>query len=458
MAAESAGARWQRREAEKWAVFRDQIGAQNWEPIGPDGHGGIVSALSNEWLKALFEVPYLSLLRSVDADTGAIRAVMFLTQDGTHEVRVASRVKPGEWYDFRWGFRAPRAADDDGLPCGHVERRVVPARRSAGDDAVGTANAVWLIAPERAQSPASPADTVIRLFCPELDETIDVTLASLAVAYRETPRQQQARAEANHAQQFAEAETEARPWQALFHWMLQLRQIDAAAFGRIPPPVRAALVQNAITPALIAQWQMQGLLPPRPARLDESRAGEVRASIQLQKTLTTQPAVTMAYTALQMPLPFPPLVLAVDPKHLAVPDLQAFMTIGALRELHGALDERLEELARTDPSVRARVQGPGGKAQLLQDPKYAELLADPRMLQEVLEEQDIQQRRQGKFGPTDREAAAMLQQRQQDMMSMLGNPMFGMGAGMGLLGGPFAGSRPAPPGSPPWKLYEPYLC
>jgi hypothetical protein len=463
-------------ETIKWAVFRDQLDASCWTRVGVDPGGSAIWALADGWRDALFGGAYQAVIANAQASPANYSAVTFVRHDGIHEIRVASGVAPGAHYDLRWVFGAQAAPDEEGLaPCGGGDRRLAEIRLSRGDQPVAAANAVWLIAPSALETDGGlPGETTLRIYCQQADETIDLVMPALKVLRQHSPQQAQAQAQA----QWSQVVDAFQPWRAVLYWMGALKRIDGMAYGRIPRPIRGFLdsrpnAYEALTPNVVAAWQSAGLLPAQPSQLtSDAELETVRAAIALQKSLAGQQTFLIQF---QNVSPIPRLVTAVDPQQMNPVDARAFMTIGALRELHGTLQQKLDELKARDPRLRMRIEGPNGKRQLLQDPRMAALRADPAVMREIEEEQDLAARRQGAMGPTNRDALRMMNRMQGGGIGGgMGGGMEGLGAmGPALvtgLAGPMAGmaalmyqnsvqnSCPPDPGQPPWKIYEPYIC
>lgn len=434
-------------EAEKWGIFQN-IDAQCWVQVAAPAPAVSIWQLRDDWLNALFNGAYRSLRMNADPTLSQVRAVSFVTPDAMYEMRVFSRLRAGEYYDFKWIFdrpASPAPVSDCAPPLGDLERRAVRVARANGAGATGTANAVWLIHPSQLAPPIAPGAMNFRVFCPELDETIDFNLDSLDLRYQENIQEQRMRLV---------------PWQRLLMWMARLQSIDSKAFGKIPKPLRSLLKSPDIqaqvaglSQGVLAMWQQQGLLPPELAMITADDVGALRESVRLQQRLAAQTDFNKQFA---QGCPIPKLLVEVDAAMLDPVDLQIFMTIGALREVHGFLEVETQRLLQRRPDLQAILQSPQGQRQLESDSEVASLRAHPQAVQEQQELQDVAWRKAGNYGPTARDTLKA-QQQQLDMMQVqnmgMVNPLLGLAAAWQA-----EKSRASGPPAPPWKLYTPYLC
>ena len=366
-----------------------------------------------------------------------------MSEDDVYEVKVCSRLRPSESYDFEWRFGDDRELD--ARPGrGDLRRRVVKIARSDGSRALGPANSVWMIPADQAVLPIAPAAMNFRIFSPDIDETIDINLSTLLITDREGEQERHLRME---------------PWRRYILWLSRLEAIDRAAFRRVPAPLREAMRRfdprvsggAPISEADVFTWQAQGFAPAELAMITPNDVDPARDSIRLQQRLAQQPEVVSQFTG----CPVPALLLAVDAATLDAADLQILMTIGALREYHGFIEVEEQRLMQRRPDLRAALQKPNGRQIIQADGEVAALLAHPQALKEQQDMQDVMLRRGGSYGPTPRQQlAAMKLQTDQMQAQTLGmiNPFMGLAASLA------SGLGAMPPPGPPWKIYTPYLC
>ncbi|MDB5671994.1 MAG: hypothetical protein JWO25_2953, partial [Alphaproteobacteria bacterium] len=283
---------------------------------------------------------------------------------------------------------------------------------------------------------------------------VDVNAATLDLAYQENQLEKQMKVV---------------PWQRYLFWLTQLRRIDKAAYGRIPKTVRRWL-EGADGQACLSRMSeqdvgrllQQGMLPPYLAWLNPQEAQQVMDSIRVQRGVAGRQDVLQQY-ALMMQIPgfnpIPRLIQAIDPGRLNIFDLQVFMTIGALRELHGFVEVQQAELIKRRPDLQAAMQSPQGARQLQADSEVMALAADPRAQAWQAEQLELQARRAGNYGPTSPEVMTAMQVITNIQQQQLGMMMLGSNLGM------FAGlnaaeqyTKLALANGPPWKLYKPYCC
>jgi hypothetical protein len=428
-------------EDEKWTTFGN-VDAQCWTQLGAPAPGFTTWQLRDDWRDALFGGAFKRAIVNADQNLTSFRAVVFVTQEDVYEVRVFSRQSAGAFYDFKWRFAG--TAESAPSEAGSLERRAVSVALNGGN-VTATANVVWLIHPSQIATTIAPSAKNIRVYCAAIDETIDLNLDSLDIRYQESVQEQQMR--------FV-------PWQRLLMWMVRLQGIDPPTFGRIPRPLQAWLQSRnveaqigSITERDISAWQQQGILPPQLSMMKHEDVTPLRDSIRLQQGLARQPDVMMLFP---QGCPIPRLLLGGDPSTLDPLDLQVFMTIGALREMHGFLETEMQRLMERRPDLQVIMQSPQGARQLENDSEIAALKAHPQAVKDTQDMQDVMLRRAGSYGPTMREVTRVemnrLEMMQAQTMGMMMSPLMGMAAAMQV-----GQSQAAANVGPPWKLYTPYL-
>ncbi|TGX53528.1 hypothetical protein E5A73_11880 [Sphingomonas gei] len=438
--------------AQKWATLR-KIDPECWEQVGAGGQGFPIWQLKEDWLRVMFKGAFVAVRAVAGPNMQPIQAVSFAGPDGSYDLRLYSRLRPGEYCDSTWSFMASPGAE---MPeqVGHPGRRRLEAPLTDGDAFTAPVNMIWMIDPARIGGQLGPQDFHIRYFCPAIDETIDINAATLEIGYQENQLEKQMKV---------------LPWQRYLFWLGQLRQIDKAAYGRIPKDIRH-WIESREGQARIAQLTeqdvgaliQQGMLPPWLAWLSPQEAPQLLESIRLQQGIGRRQDVVQQYAmTLQIPnfSPIPRLLMAIDPARLDPLDLQAFMTIGALRELHGFAEVAQAELIKRRPDLQAAMQSPQGMRQLQGDPEVAALAADPRAQAEQQDQQELLVRRAGNYGPTQREIMIAMQVTSNIQQQQIGMMM--MGSNMGMFMGLDSAERYlkiALAEGPPWKLYKPYVC
>lgn len=435
----------------KWAILA-KIDLECWEQRGTSSQVCPIWELKADWLRVMFKNAYVSVRACAPAGMRPLYAVCFVTPEGLHELRVFSHLRAGEYYDSSWRFgEAPPGTGDR---VGHLGRRRLEVALTNGETSVASANAIWMVDPARLGQQLGPQDLRIRIFCPTIDETVDVNAATLDLAYQENQLEKQMKVV---------------PWQRYLFWLTQLRRIDKAAYGRIPKTVRRWL-EGADGQACLSRMSeqdvgrllQQGMLPPYLAWLNPQEAQQVMDSIRVQRGVAGRQDVLQQY-ALMMQIPgfnpIPRLIQAIDPGRLDIFDLQVFMTIGALRELHGFVEVQQAELIKRRPDLQAAMQSPQGARQLQADSEVMALAADPRAQAWQAEQLELQARRAGNYGPTSPEVMTAMQVITNIQQQQLGMMMLGSNLGM------FAGlnaaeqyTKLALANGPPWKLYKPYCC
>ncbi|MEO7177761.1 MAG: hypothetical protein ABIW83_02860, partial [Allosphingosinicella sp.] len=213
----------------------------------------------------------------------------------------------------------------------------------------------------------------------------------------------------------------------------------------------------------IGMMQQQNMLPPYIAWLTPQEAPQVAESIRLQQSIAGRSDVLMQYSSLmQMPnfSPIPLLLTRIDPSRLDIVDLQVFMTIGALRELHGFIEVETQRLLQRRPDLQAAMQSPQGTRGLQSDPEVAALNANPRAAAEQQDAQDVALRKAGSYGPTIRELTTAgqvmmnISSQQLSATMLFGGSaamMFGLDAADKYIAAALANGAP-------WKIYAAYLC
>lgn len=444
---------WMSNPGQKWATLQ-KIDPDCWEQVGASGHNCPIWQLKADWLRVMFKGTYKSIRACAGANLQPMQAICFVNRDDVHELRVFSRVRPGEFYDSAWRFGRtgdPEATGD----VGHARRRRLEVPLSNGQAPIAPANAIWMFDVSRGVEDLSETDYNIRIFCADLDETIDVNAHFLDVRYQES---------------IQEKEMRLVPWQRLLVWMLRLRQIDKGAYGRINKPLRSWLDSRDAEQRIemlgeeeVGMMQQQGLLPPYIAWLTPDEAPQMVESIRLQQSIAGRKDVHLQYANLmRLPnfSPIPALLMQVDPSRLDIVDLQIFMTIGALRELHGFVEVETQRLLQRRPDLQAAMQSPQGTRGLQSDPELAALNAHPRAVAEQQDAQDLMLRRAGSYGPTTRELTIATQVMMNISNQQLNATMF-MGGGAAMMFGLDSANQyiaAALAEGPPWKIYVPYIC
>lgn len=437
----------------KWATLQ-KIDGDCWEQVGASSHNCPIWELKPDWLRVMFRGAYKSIRACAGANLQPMQAICFVAPDDVHELRVFSRIRPGEFYDSAWRFGPPGGVEGRS-DVGHAGRRRLEVPLSNGEALLAPANAIWMYDVSRGIETLTPADHNVRIFCPAIDETIDVNAHSLDVRYQESVQERQMRV---------------LPWQRLLVWMLRLRRMDKAAYGRINKPLRSWLESRDIEQRIgmlgeaeIGMMQQQGLLPHYIAWLTADEAPQMVDSIRLQQSIAGRKDVLLQYANLmRLPnfSPIPALLMQVDPSQLDIVDLQVFMTIGALRELHGFVEVETQRLLQRRPDLQAAMQSPQGARGLQSDPEVAALNAHPRAAAEQQDAQDLLLRKAGNYGPTMRELTTAGQVMMNISNQQLNATML-LGGSAGMLFGLDATNQyiaAALSEGPPWKIYVPYIC
>jgi hypothetical protein len=437
----------------KWATLRN-IDAECWNQVGTGAQGYAIWELNADWLRVMFKGAYTAVRAVAPQRLEPKQAISFARPDGVYEIRIYSRLRAGEYCDTVWHFGAPPGTI---LPegVGGIDRRLLEASLTDGQGFTAPVNVVWLLDPKRVAQQLEQRDFQIRYFCPALDETIDLNAATLDVGYVENA---------------LEKHMKVVPWQRYLFWLSELRRIDKHAYHRVPKGIRSFLESREGQACLSNMseeqvgWLMQQqMLPQWLAWLTPQEAPQVLESVRLQQNVARRPDVLQQYAMqLQMPgfNPIPQLIRAADPNRLDPIDLQVFMTIGALREIHGFIEVAQAELLGRRPDLQAAMQSPNGSKILQSDPEIMALNSDPRVQTEQLEQQAVLARRGGNFGPTLAEMTAALQIISNIQQQQVVGQMFGAGLWTMMLGmdAPNQYLTAALAGGPPWKLYKPYCC
>lgn len=439
--------------AQKWATLR-KIDPECWAQVGAGGQGYPIWELKPDWLRVMFKGAFTAIRAVAGPGLQPLQAVSFAHHDGLYELRIYSRLRIGEYCDTCWLFTAAKGAE---LPehVGHLGRRKLEVPLVGPEGMTAPVNVIWLVDPDRAGQEPIPQDFHIRYFCPAIDETIDLNAATLDIGYVENAM---------------EKSMKVLPWQKYSFWLRELRRYDKHAYGRIPKKIRQWLESNdgqrftqQTNEQEIGYLIQNGMLPPWLAWLTPQEAPQVFESVRLQQNVARRADVLQQYALqLQMPgfNPIPPLIQAVDPTRLDVVDLQIFMTIGALREIHGFLEVAQAELLRRRPDLQTAMQSPNGSKILQADPEIMALNNDPRVQTEQLEQQAVMARRSGNFGPTMAEIVAAQQIMLNIQQQQITGQLFGAGAWTMMMGmdAPNQYLTAALANGPPWKLYKPYCC
>ena len=205
--------------------------------------------------------------------------------------------------------------------------------------------------------------------------------------------------------------------------------------------------------AAFADWIRQGLLPGELASINPDDVAPIRESVRLQQRLAAQPDFLKMFN---QTCPIPLLLLRVDASALDPADLQVFMTIGALRELHGFLEREMNKLILRRPDIQALLKSPGGAQQIELDEEIRALRVHPEAVREQQEAQDVMLRKSGQYGPTPRDILRF----QEFQLAMMQAQTIGMvDPFMGIAAAWDANRKAkAATSGPPWKLYTPFLC
>ena len=184
---------------QKWAAFAG-IPPECWRQGASIGASDPIWILPDDWREAIFGDEYAALATNGDPNLGPGGVIAFVTALGVHEVRVFSRLRAGCYYDFAWRFDAGPYDADRARPAGDIQsvgdlanRAIVVPRWNNGLES-GRANVVWLVNPRQVSTPVRPAEMNLRIYSADIDETIDLNLASLANA----PPGERGRAGASH--------------------------------------------------------------------------------------------------------------------------------------------------------------------------------------------------------------------------------------------------------------------
>lgn len=431
----------------KWSRFR-KIAPACWERANAVTPGLVISQLSGKWCEHFFEgaVTGVSLLTQAG---GTPLAMVFRLATGIYDARVFSRVRPGDYYDFFWDFGDSTLLSGPGceaplfpVSAGCISQRTIQIKRGAVQGPGGSANVIWRVDPQAVVGTALPQMRLIRVYCSELDETIDINLDTLAIQFKES----QVEKAANLA-----------PWQRLLKWMWHLRSADSGSFGRLPSQLKSYLSNirqagqlEALTEANIQAWQSQKVLPQHLPWFLESDVAPARDCITRQQGISRSSDVLVLFNNCN---PVPKVLHTLVPAQLGPWDLQSLIVIGALQEMHGYSEVERHRIIVRRPDLQALLSTPQGARRLEEDSEILAVKSHPDAIGEMQDQQDIMMRRQGNFGPTPRDMQlAMIQQAQMTnvQLSMV-NPI------MGVLGA-MENAKLSPQAGPPWKVYRPYLC
>ncbi|UVO53761.1 hypothetical protein [Sphingomonas sp. SUN039] len=433
--------------AQKWATLR-KIDPECWEQVGTGGQGSPIWELKPDWLRVMFKGAFVNVRAVAPPGLQPLQAVSFAHRDGTYDLRIYSRLRAGKFCDTSWQFGAPPGAE---LPphIGHLGRRRLEVPLVGAEGFTAPVNVIWLV------DPALPQGVHIRYFCPAIDETIDIDAVTLDLGYVENAM---------------EKSMKVYPWQKYAFWLRELKSIDRHAFSRIPGKIRSWL-QSQDGQRFSAQTNeqeighliQQGMLPPWLAWLMPQEVPQVMKSLRDAQNVARRPEVIQQFAMqLQMPgfNPVPKLITAVDANRLDPADLQVFMTIGALREIHGYAEVAQAELIKRRPDLLAARQSPNGNKILAADPDIMAINSDPRVQAEQQEMLAVQFRQQGQFGPTMAEITSAMQIITNIQQQQIAGQLFGAGLWTMMLGmdAPNQYLTAALANGPPWKLYKPYCC
>lgn len=394
---------------DKWAVFQT-IPREAWQHEAHPTGGSALARLPTEWVREYFQEAYAHVSGSVDPATGVFTIYLFQRVDGASEITVLSRQSPGEYYDFVW--------DAGDVAAGNPKH--IPRLSSQTGARAGTATAS-----------ASAGERTIRIFSADIDEEIEFSLQSLAIVAGQS-RQEKA--------------LQTLPWKRLLVWYARLQSLDSQAFGRVPKPVQQLLRQRGFEAAVealqwtdVEGWQRQGVLPQELAWIFPQDAQPLAESIRLQQQLANDSrrqssAWTSWLTGPSYMPEIPKLLCGVDARALDLADLQAFMTMGALREVHGFVEREMQKLFARRPALQTLSQLPQGQNQIQQDAEVQMINAHPQAAKEQQELLQMQYRRMGNY-TFDMQLAQAKQQA--EVMRQFGVPS------------PFLEDP-----LPPWKVYR----
>jgi hypothetical protein len=282
-----------------------------------------------------------------------------------------------------------------------------------------------------ATASASAGERTIRIFSADIDEEIEFSLQSLAIVAGQS-RQEKA--------------LQTLPWKRLLVWYARLQSLDSQAFGRVPKPIQQLLRQRGFEAAVealqwtdVEGWQRQGVLPQELAWIFPQDAQPLAESIRLQQQLANDSrrqssAWTSWLTGPSYMPEIPKLLCGVDARALDLADLQAFMTMGALREVHGFVEREMQKLFARRPALQTLSQLPQGQNQIQQDAEVQMINAHPQAAKEQQELLQMQYRRMGNY-TFDMQLAQAKQQA--EVMRQFGVPS------------PFLEDP-----LPPWKVYR----
>ena len=436
----------------KWNQFR-KISSPCWEKVDATSAGLVVSKLTDEWCSYFFD-GIVARVSTLSRPGGSLLAVVFRLVSAVYDVRLFSQVRAGDYYDFFWDFGDGGLGNNRGGTAGLIPidpggllRRTIPIQRLGAQGPSGSANAIWRIDPQSLNGPPASQARLIRVYCADLDETIDINLDTLAIQVKES--------------QVSKAVSLA-PWHRVLMWMWQLRSADAAAFKRLPAQLKTYLSGigqpaqlEALTEASIRTWQSQKLLPQDLPWFVEGDVLAARGCITRQQGIARSTDVLRAYNNCN---PIPKILHGLDPGRLGPLDLQSLIVIGALQEMHGFMEVERSRIIARRPDLQALLATPQGARRIEQDGEIMGLNARPEAAQGIQDQADIMMRRAGNLGPTGREMQMAMEQQMHAQMQMTSLQAISMGD-------PFTGilsametERLKPQAGPAWKVYYPYLC
>ena len=446
----------------EWEIFDRQV---RWPDQFDESPTPGVYELKAGFPEALFHGRFRALRVNGDPKSRRLNAICFETPGGDYQVRVMSAIQPGGHYEFNWAFRPPKPEDFLGIPCGNIKNTVLYISLRRGRDDTHPANVVLLGPKDRLRPPIKPDDMNIGIYCEKIGERITLRLGDFTITYHETA----AKKEAEQRQVHIAMAQEILPWRVVLHWMSEVGRVDPVAYQRVPDQIKYFFGGNLdwhsttervqrLTMEDVVAWQHQGLLPHQLPRMEDEYIADLQQSIDLQQQIAHDPDLELIYN--EAPWPFPTLVQSLpDFRQLTALDLQALMTIGALREKWRRFDELIDQMARTDGKIRTLLEG-GLIVQLTQKPEFARLLADARVREEKDDEEDIIRRRNYDYTMSKRE----LKRRNEFQKALAGMHMefiqtFDYGQGLDRFAAirQFYMSAPPRGDAPRWKIYEPYM-
>jgi hypothetical protein len=439
----------------KWAQF-GSVPPEAWTKEATS-NGGSRWTLEPKWIQYYFEGAYQSIMRDTNPGT-TLGAAVFVRTSQVSEVMVRGFRPPvPAAYSFEWGladFLQGGKEINRGEQGNHHKAKV----------------SAW---------PANP--NMLRIECPQVDETIDFDLQTLAISLAESIHEKEARLD---------------PWKRLLQWYAKVQTADPATYERVPAPIRSLLqgtapaVQdwsaedwlmslnfaaaaatvpsaqpwNKLTWPQLEQWQREKLLPAELPWLTEWDTPQVYESIRLLLQLANDPQRQPGTQINPMYIPQIPGILRYLPENLDILDLKCLITIGALREVWGYRERKKHELLQKKPELGALGNSPEALELMQQDREFQLIDTHPEALKQIEEDLEADQHRKGDFGPTAHEKMRASDQQAQWLMAQMNAQTQQLAS---MAGGMFGGLPPLPPPPPPnpffvldpppaWRVYKPY--